>query len=173
MPAKTRRRRKRSPNSGFVAIPVNSNITLSTLANNTVLKANLIGTLQEDLFFVSADLEWTIRGHTAGETPLEFGIAHGDLSDTEILENLDVSLVDPSDIIDKERARRPVRRMGTFSGVAAEPVFNDGRPARVKGKFIINDGKTLAAWAANRSGSTLTTGAIVQIFGKVYGRWLY
>ena len=49
------------------------------------MQSHLLG---EDIFVISVDCMWNLRGHTASETPLEFGFAHGDLSVTEIAEAL-------------------------------------------------------------------------------------
>ncbi len=165
--------RKRKYAKGFVAIPVNSSIALSTLTNNTTLTGSLIGTLTEDLYVTSVDLQWTIRSLTAGEGPIQVGLAHSDYTDTEIQENLDVSYVGPGDKITQEQARRLVRRVGLFNGLAGEEALNNGVSVKTVCKFMIDDGLDLDIFASNRSGATLTTGAIVQAFGTVWGRWIY
>lgn len=164
---------RRKQSKGFVAIPVATNITLSTLDANVTLVASLIGTLTEDFYCISADLQWTLRTLTAGEGPIQIGLAHGDYAVGEIQENLDVVYLGPGDKIAQERARRQIRRVGMFSGLAADEVLENGTSIRTKIKFMIDDGKTLNVFASNRSGATLTTGAIVQIHGTVYGRWVY
>ncbi len=158
---------------GFVAIPINASITLSTLANNTVLTGGILGTLTEDLFVMSADLQWNIRSLTVGETPVTVGLAHGDYSVGEILEALDVSMLGPGTKIEQERARRLIRRVGVFGESSADQALADGKSIKTKCKFVIQNGKDLNAYVVNRSGeANLTTGAIVQIFGTVYGRWI-
>ncbi len=157
--------------SGFVAIPVSQQITLSTLASNTVIGADLIAALTEDLYVISADLMWSLLGHTGGEGPLQVGIAHGDLSVAEIAENLNANVTGPDDIIQMEKARRPVRKAGMFSGLGAQETLNDGKEVRTKIKFSIGDGKAVIAWVVNRSGATLTTGSLIRVDGMIYGRW--
>ncbi len=165
--------KKRRSNRNFVAIPVTSAITLSTLANGTVLTASLLGTLTEDLFVISADLEWTLRDVTAGEVPIEVGLAHSDYSVGEILENLDVSFLGPGSKIEQERARRLIRRSGIFNdGAKTDQEMGHGLPVKTKCKWVAQDGQDLNAFAVNRSGATLTTGAVIQIHGTVYGRWI-
>ncbi len=163
-------------NKGFVAIPVNASLTLSTLANNTVLSGGLLGTLTEDFFVISADLQWTIRDLAVGEDPITVGLAHGDYTVGEILEALDVTFLGPGTKIEQERSRRLIRRVGAFMGIIASPGgqhLNDGKSIKTKCKFVIQNGKDLNAYAVNRSGvANLATGAIVQIFGTVYGRWI-
>jgi len=148
-------------------------VSLSTLANNTVITVDLISSLVEDMYVISVDLAWSVRGLTAGETPLQVGLSHGDYTVGEVLENLDASSLDPDDKIDQEHARRLVRRVGVFQGTGeTDLVLADGKEIRTPVKFTVGDGKSFDAWLCNRSGALLTTGAVLQIFGTVYGRWL-
>lgn len=171
MPRKRSYRRKRSRSKNFVAIPIGQGISLSTLADDTVLKSDPI-TLGEDLFVISTEFLISLRGLTAGEGPIEVGFAHGDLSITEIKEFLDAHLTDPDDITVKEKLTRPVRRIGMFPGLSGNEVLNNGIPIKTKGKFTIGDGHTFSLWVMNHSGAALTTGSAIRVDGKVYGKWL-
>ncbi len=167
--------KRRGRRGGFQAIPYTAQLSLSTLADNTVLTGNFLGgTFVEDFYCVSVDALWSINGLTAGEVPIEAGFNHGDLSVTEIGEALDAEILDPSDIIARERARRPVRRAVKFSeGAATEMVINNGTEVRTPLRFMVNDGKAIQFWVANRSGGALTTGSRVEISGTLYGRWAH
>ncbi len=164
---------KKFNRKNFVSIPFSSFITLGTLADSTVILADLLGNaLGEDLFIISIDCVWTIRGLTGSEVPIDFGFAHDDLSITEVLEALTAELTDPDDIIQKERARRPVRRAGAFNvGSVTNIAINDGNNVRTKMRFSVGDSHNISGWARNLSGATLTTGAIIQMNGVIYGRW--
>jgi len=164
--AKGRSRRNRN----FVAIPFLANITVATLANDTLLSAAIL-TLTEDLFVMSIDAQWQLRGVTVGEGPVGVGFAHGDLSDTEMLEALDASAPGPDDIIAIERARRPVRRSGFFPAITADEVLDNGITVRTKCKFSVGDGNSIDVWVVNRSGATMTTGALIKCSGTIFGRW--
>ncbi len=167
------RKKFRKNRRDFVAIPFSAAITLSTLADNIVLTDGLTNAFLEDLFVIAVDSLWSIHGLTAGEVPIIFGFAHDDLNVTEIAEHLGAELIDPSDIITRERARRPVRKVGQFArGALTEQQLNNGLLERTRIKFMVGDGHTLAAWVQNRSGATLTTGAIVEISGTLFGRWV-
>ena len=165
------RKRKGKNRKGFVAIPFTGALALAILADETVIKNSIINAFGEDIYCISLDIALGLRGHTASETPLYFGVCHGDLSNTEVLESIISGLIDPDDIIQKERARRPVRKIGGFQGIGAEPVFNDGKKYRQVMKFSVGDTHTVDFWVKNQSGAALTTGTIVEYDGVLYGRW--
>ncbi len=125
----------------------------------------------EDIFVISVDSTWNIRTLTAGEVPIVVGFAHSDLTVTEIAEALQAELTDPDDIIAKERSRRPVRTVGSFGENAVDMSLNDGKMLRQKIKFSVGDGHSLDLFAFNRSGGSLTTGALIELTGVLYGRW--
>ncbi len=162
---------------GFVTIKFETALSPSTLANGSTLQTGLLGAvLAEDLYVISIDAEWSARGQVAGEGPLRVGFAHSDLSATEISECLDVSMTDPDNIIDRERARRPVREAGVFRGVAdaaEDQVLNDGKSIRTRMGFMIGDGHNPAMWVRNKSGASLsnTNALVIDCNGRIYGRW--
>ncbi len=162
--------RKRASTARFQVIKFNANLALTTLGSTTVL-TQVLSALSQDFYAVSADCRWAIRGLTAGEGPLVVGYANSDLSVTEIAEGLDASPSSESDIIARERTRRPVRSAGTFSGVATEEVLNNGKPIRTKLKFNLANSLEVNAWIRNESGAVLTTGAVLEMQGKIYGYW--
>ncbi len=170
--ARKRRGRKRGRN--FVAIPFSVGVSLLTLGNNTVVKTPAL-TLGEDLFLISVDMSAHTRGLTADEgEPLECGFAHGDLSITEVEEALQAEVSDPDDIIAKEHARRPVRRAGQMIRHGSDTTalaLAGGATQRVTAKFSVGDGHGIDFWVANRSGAGLTTGAVTNFTGTIYGRW--
>ncbi len=161
----SKRARKRDKN--FVAISFEGQLALGTLSNAIVISGGIFGAVfGEDIFVVSADLLFTLRDLTGGEGPIKVGLAHSDLSVTEINEAITVELTDPDDIITKERLSRPVRTVGIFTSDTAASGgqtnrLEDGTKIRQKLMFSIGDGFTLDMWAKNQSGATLTTGAIV------------
>ncbi len=156
----------------FQAIRFNAQTALSTLADATVLQT-VLTSLAQDFYAVSADVTVTFRGATATEGPIQFGFNNGDLSVTEVAEALDAAVTSESDIIAKERVRRPVRRIGQVSDMHAGggEGFNDGKPKRVKLRFSLANAIQIEGWVRNQSGSALTTGAIVEWQGTIYGHW--
>ncbi len=153
-------------------LPINAQITLSTLADGVAVTADLIQALTEDFYILSVDLSWALLEATAGEGPLQVGVAMGDLTVSEIVEAVTASPSGPDDIIAIERSRRPTRISGAFSGLNTEEVLDDGHMIRTKCKFMLYDGKSFKAWCLNRSGAALTTGSLIRVTGRAYGRWV-
>ncbi len=167
----TKKKRSKRNRKGFVAINFETAVNLDTLANDTVLFAALMAAFGEDIFIISIDALFSVRGLTALEGPLQVGFSHGDLTVAEVSEALTAELTDPDDIIAKERARRPVRRAGQFSGLNTDDILNDGRLLRTKMRISVGDSHVINAFIKNRSGAALTTGANLGVTGILYGRW--
>ena len=164
--------RTRKRTRGFVAIPYILKLTLGALVDLGMVKiAATNNPFGEDIYVISVDVLASMTDHTAAEGPVNIGLAHNDLSTTEIGEALDAELTDPDDIIQKERGRRPVRRVGVFPGSAAQETLNNGNLTRIKVKFSIGNDHSLAFYARNISGGTFTTGTLVFISGTIFGRW--
>ncbi len=149
-------------------IRVNTKILLSTLADKTMITGDLIGSVAEEVFILSADLMVSMTGHTAGEGPLQVGIAHGDYTVTELKEWFESTDVLNGDKIEEEESRRLSRDIGVLSGVGTDEAMNDGKPRRVKMKFRVSDGESLNGWVYNNAGGALSTGTGVTITGKIY-----
>ncbi len=162
--------RKGRRNRNFVAIPFETELALSTLADDTVVTTAPI-TFGEDIYCISIDASYAMEAATSGEGPIAIGWAHGDLIVAEIKEAIVAAVTDPSDIIASEHARRPVRKVGMFPVAASETTIAHGDIVRTPLKFTINDTKSIKLWAFNKSGATLTTGAIVNCSGTLFGRW--
>ncbi len=143
-----------------------------TAGSGVAVLQNAIASLGEDFFLVSADLAVASRGHAQGEGPLQVGVAHGDLTVTEIKECIESDNSDPNNIIQKERSRRPVRTVGYLRQDVDPALIGDGQMQRVRCKFMVGDGKAINVWASNRSGAALTTGTVVHIDGVLFGRWV-
>ncbi len=156
----------------LAVINVNENVTLGTLASGVVI-SQATDQFEREFFAISCDLNWSMSGFTGAEGPLEVGVAHGDYTVTEIKENLDLTgMEDPSDKITQEQGRRLVRRSGKFRGQLSNEQINDGKPVRTRLRFMLAGSvATLQFFVHNLNASALTTGAIVQIDGKIYGRW--
>ncbi len=172
---------KKRRSRGFVVIPFDNTLALSTLGDGLVLTTSLTGSnFTEDLFIMSVDMNAMITGLTAGEgIPTDIGLAHGDYSATEVKEATEVVLLGPGSKIEQEQSRRQVRKTGVMNAFVdsgnteMQMIGRDGsRYVRTKIKFVAQSGKSLKIYVKNRSGAALTTGAILRFSGDIYGRWL-
>lgn len=170
----TKKRKRTGVNrKNFIAIPFTIELPLLALAESILAKIAVLATsFGEDIYIISVDVLTTLRNHTLGEVPIVVGFAHGDLTTSEIQEGLDASVTSPDLIVERERSRRPIRRIGVFGrpDIAAQTLA-DGRIQRIRLKFSIGNDKDLVVWARNHSGAVLTTGAILEVQGTIYGRW--
>ncbi len=164
--------KRRRGGGKFIALPVEQTNALSTLGDKIVKAASLTGFDSTKFRCVAVDLYWALQGATPTEGPLEVGIANGDLSVTEIGEMLDANPTSQSDIVALEQIKRPVRRSGQFPVQAANEVIADGRKVRTKLHTILDTGIELVFWVRNNSGGALTTGAVVECTGTIYGYWI-
>lgn len=163
-------RRRRGRRRGIEAIPVDVAMALSTLADNTVLALDLMP-LQQDCYVISGDLEVALTGQTAGQGPIAVGITMDQLTVAQIKEAIEAAPQSQADIIAREQARRPVRRIGQFPGLNTDEVLNNGNTFRVRIKFPLAADADLQMYAHNKSGSALSGGAFLHITGKIYLRW--
>ncbi len=131
---------------------------------------------------MSTDLSASVRALTAGQgDPMTIGLAHSAYTDTEILEGVDVTLTDPDEKIEQERSRRLIRKVGVFHQEGQmDDTFTAMRMMSKYGsvvvrtplRFTVGNDNALSLWVWNRSGSALTSGAVVEFDGNIYGRWL-
>ena len=165
-----RKAQRKQVNSAFQVLPVSGLLTLSTLAAEAIIAVNIMA-IDDDFWVQSCDLAWNMQGHTAGQGPLLVGINNGDLSVTEIGECISAVPASRSDIVEREEARRPVRRVGIFPGLSTDEALNDGKVIRTRIKMYLAQGTDLQMYAQNKSGGSLTTGTLIRVFGSIYGEW--
>ncbi len=148
-----------------------SSVTLATLADADVVSNAMADTVVSDEFLISTECVYSIRGATPGEGPIIFGWAHSDYAAAEIEEALEAQGAwDTGDLVLVEQARRKVRIIGQFPVTVAAEAFREGQPIRTSMKFMLTEGDSLALWAWNQSGATLTTGAVIEAQGKAFLR---
>ncbi len=172
MAKRTGKARKKQP---LAVVRFEVDLALLAVDDETVLQA--VGPVfTHDFFCISADIGVAVRGLTSGEgNPMEYGVAHGDYSVSEIAENLDSNLTGPAfDMIVLERTRRKVRRGGYLKSYeSGQTELNQNMDLkRIACRFQISEGKAFAVWLKNKSGATLTTGAVSEWIVTLYGRWV-
>ncbi len=169
--AKKRRGARRSRR--FQVIKVQQSADLGTLVTNVGLKT-VLWDITQDAYVIAADLTWTLFGMDLLDGPVDVGLAHGDLTNSEIVNALDASPKSDSDIIALELTRRPVRLVGTFpqpENTGAGKTLNDGKKIRTKCRFAITGATDLVFFGVNRGVQPLTVDTTLAVAGKVYINW--
>ncbi len=146
-----------------------STSALLALANVTVVTQSITGSADGKYRMISMKATWSLRSHTAEEGPITVGYAHSDYSVTEIKEALEVQAsISVGLKVEQEQANRLVRIVGTFPGLDTDEVLDHGNPIKTRLNWEIPPGLEVVQFAYNNSGSTLTTGAIVELIGKCW-----
>ncbi len=168
-----RRRRNKRP---LVVIPFIADLNIGSLVDGDVSAADILSTdLADDFFVIAVKAAWAIRDMTTGEGPIDVGLSHGGLNAAEIEEHLEVVMTSRHDILERERARRPVRRVGVFgrtTSASAIETLNEGLLIKTPMRFLIGlPEPNIRVWARNNSGGPVTAGAQIELSGEVFGRW--
>ncbi len=146
-------------------LPVQAAFTLGTLAALTgliVAKADIL----QNFKALTLHGVWGLTSLTAGDGPLLFGIASAEWSLAEIEQYLEVIVRDQRDATNNEQAARSVQVLGAL-GLRLETVYQ-------REKVILptfREGQGWNMWVYNR-GIAMTTGALVKMSGRFFGRWL-
>lgn len=157
---------------GFQVMSYAVQMALGNLNDETVIAVDVFSNpFGEDFFCISADVYCGMRDHTIGQGPIQVGVAHGDYSTTEIADRIDLELTDPDDLVQRERMFAKIRDIGMFHGLSTHETLAAGEKIRVPLKFSVGDAHDLIFWARNKDGNALTTGSVIEFFGKLYGRW--
>ncbi len=161
-----------------VIIRENTSEAIGTLADQNIDR-NTDLTMEEDYRMLKAEVQAVITGVTTGQgTGLLFGIADGELSDTEIEEVLVLDgPVDRNDNLAKERAGRFVKVFGMFRpGTTPETLIChgiEGGPIMViKPRWTFSNPEGWVWFVFNNSGGTFTTGASLKVTATSYGVWV-
>ncbi len=175
MPFKSYSRKKRN-NKNFRAVRVAASFALGTLGSTTWIISELLDNPSQELYAISADLNWSMSNITSPQGPIAVGLAHSDYSVAELKEWFQSTNTLTGDKIEQEESRRLARDVGIFqaSNIAlGHAGLNDGNTIRTRLRFRIEDGKSLVAWAANLGGEALSvTSPVVEVYGKAYVKLL-
>lgn len=123
------------------------------------------------LLSINLNALWSALGGSANGG-LQWGIAFGDYSDTEIFECLTATAgINRGDKIALEKSNRWVRLFGYFDTVAAlidhEAIFNGGRALKKRINWLIPIGTTVKFFGWNSSQDAYTDGSILSLNGTV------
>ena len=154
-------------------VRINSAVAAGALADNDMIVGTQVIAADGEYRALSIRGTWSISGHTAGEGPIHFGISHGDYTAAEVEEWFEgTAAMSQGDKVANERANRLCRQVGSFDGLAADEVLNDGKPITTKLNWRIAETQVLNTWIYNQSGGVFTTGTLVQCAGHITLRWI-
>ncbi len=147
-------------------LKIQDSMVVGALVAGDLVAEDLADTVDDKVFALWFKGTVALTGNTAGEGPLQVGLAHSDYSAAEIEEALEaVGNWDEGDLVAREQGKRRVRSVGEFAGLDAVEVLNDGKALFIKMMFPLENGITLKTWARNNTGSTRTTGGNVRFSG--------
>ncbi len=141
---------------------IDDQFTLGVLAANAIVTNLSDDSVVERTLISSIVCSWAVSQLTATQGPLLFGIAHGDYTDAEIEEVIEVSdSWNEGNLIALEKLKRKVRIIGKFVSTETtgpEDVgYNGGRPVKTKLNWILTEGDGITFWVYNISQSALST----------------
>ncbi len=158
--------RKGSRYRGYRKLPFTTTLALSTLGADALISGSFGESFSEERRVLSMEVEVAMQGITAGDGPLEVGIAHSDYSAAEVEQQLEATGAwDEGDKVAQEQARRLVRRLGVLTD--SEDRLNDGRPVKIRLNWRIATGDTFQLWCRNR-GIAMQTGTEITIQGYLH-----
>ncbi len=144
---------------------INSTVTLGTLGANALVSSDIADVVTEQARVSSIEVSISIRDLTSGEGPITVGVAHSDYTDAEMEEVLEnVGSWEIGDKVQQEVAKRLVRVLGQINSID-ENRLSDGDMIKTRLNWGLATGQTLAFFAFNKSGATLTTGAFLIVEG--------
>ncbi len=146
-------------------VPFGAAFTLLTLAADTGIISTITAAIQ-NFKATSMRASWGLAGLSAGDGPLLIGIADGELSLAEIEEYLEAAVTNARESPQAENALRPVQVLDTI-GFRKESLWVVERI--LLPTFRENVGFTLFVY---NTGVNMTTGAAIEIRGRLFGRWL-
>ena len=160
-------RRRRRWTADDKNIPFLANTSVGAAIDAAVVVGSTLAASDRSYRILSFRTNWGWRGATPGEGPVFVGYAHADYSVTEVKEALEAeAAMVTNNKVANEQAARLVRLVGSMDFASEDGVLNDGRPITTKLNWAIPLGGNVNTFAYNRSGGTLTTGAVTTLSGK-------
>ncbi len=136
---------------------------LGTLAGTTLQAVPTTDQVSERTRLTSIDCSYSLSDFTptADVGPVIVGVAHGDYSQAEIEEWVELATGwDVADLVSREISSRLIRRIGVFETVGdANDVFvlNDGKPIKTRLNWPLESGQGLDFWVYNSGSAAFVT----------------
>ncbi len=147
-----------------VYLPYNQEFSLGAIADEDVITAASAHSAQDRMYLITHIGTWATHGFTAAEGPVQFGLAHSDLTAAEIEEYLENTAAwFEDDLIGQLTMLRGkwIKRVGVLSLLTPDEILFDGRPKKTRLGFYINEDAKVNLWARAAGGAVTTGGAVV------------
>ncbi len=166
---------------GVIFVRENASVTLGTLADNTSVQT-AGNTMLNGFRMLKATISCYVKGVTAGEIPLLFGICSGELTTGEV--NGILTQAGPlgrAAIAEGQIAERPLwvlghwpPQIGTGVDIIEGFVQNEmgGTMHTIKPRWTFPKPNGWKYFIFNESGATLTTGGSFVVREKAWGVWV-
>jgi len=141
--------------AGYIKGNIDFTMDIGSLAASDVISQAVADSVSERSIVTSVQCSYALSDFTpaAGEGPLSVGVCHGDYTDAELEEWIELSTGwDVADLVSREVSGRKIRKIGTFAA-PSDPadIVNlfDGRMRKTKLNWILNSGQTIRFWIYN------------------------
>ncbi len=142
---------------------IDLNANLGTLAGVTAQAIPTADSVSERARCTSIDCVYALSNFTptADVGPVVIGVAHGDYTQAEIEEWLELATGwDVADLVSREISSRLIRRIGVFEdpdSAAGVAVLNDGKAIKTRLNWPLNSGQGLDFWVYNSGSAAFVT----------------
>ncbi len=156
---------RRANFSKYISGAIDNRLTMSALAANTLVGANITQVTIDTCRISSIRCTYSLSNFTPAQNigPITVGVAHSDYTDAEVEGWLEsAGSWDRGNTTAREVRSRMCRILGTFrvepgSTNATVHVLNHGRPIKTKLNWLLTEGQTVKFWAFNGGSSAVTT----------------
>ncbi len=151
------------PRGTYIKGNIDLEADLGSLAAATAIAVPTQDQVSERARCTSIDCTYALSDFTptAGVGPVIVGVAHGDYSQAEIEEWIELATGwDVSDLVSREISSRLIRRIGVFEdpdSAAGVAVLNDGKPIKTRLNWPLNSGQGLDFWVYNSGSAAFVT----------------
>lgn len=153
----------KSSMAGYIHGNIDLNYALGTLAGADVLTQAVQDSVSERTRITSIVCSYALSDFTptANAGPLIMGVTHGDYSDAEVEEWIELNTGwDIGDRVSQEISSRLIRRIGTFPAPVTagdDTVLQNGRNIKTKLNWMLESGQTIRFWTYNTGTAALAT----------------
>ncbi len=152
-------------------VPISITVVIGALATKDVIAAAGFVASDAEYLLMNVDCTYSWDSATAGDGPINVGIADGDYTDAEIEQCLEASAsISLGNRIAQEQGNRLVRSAGTMT--ETRPNLRDGAPVKLKLNWKTAIGQIPKFYVYNITGANLVTGSALLVQGHAWIKFL-